>query len=75
MNKHSKNTHITPEKLANPLTVGQYLILQGKRQELDGMRFELSQIKLRQNRQAGWIVLLLICVMVLMIAMLFVLTV
>lgn len=75
MSKHSKNTHITPTKLANPLTVGEWLILQGKRQELDGMRFELSQIKLRQNPQAGWIVLLLICVMALMIAVLFVLTV
>lgn len=69
-----QNTHITPEKLANPLTVGQYLILQGKRQELDGMSFDISNIKRRQDRQAGWIILLLICVMVLMVAMLFVLT-
>ena len=74
MNQQSKNTHISPEKLANPLTVGQYLLLQGKRQELDCMRFDISNIKRRQDRQTLWILFLLVCVAVLMVSMLFVIT-
>lgn len=70
MNKQSQTL---AEKRQNPLSVGEYLWLQGKRQQLTSIELQLEYIKARQNRQAGWILLLIATVIVLASALLFVL--
>lgn len=58
---HPKDTHPA-------LSVSEYLWLQGKRQQLKTTELQLELIKARQNRQAGWIVLLILAVAVLSVA-------
>ena len=64
----------TPKDKHPALSASEYLWLQHEKKRLDKMEMDIVRMQYRQDRQAGWIILLLICMMVLMIAVLFALT-
>lgn len=69
------NTQNSKPKDKDPaLSASKYLWLQHEKKRLDKMEMDIVRMQYRQDRQAGWIILLLICMMVLMIAVLFALT-
>lgn len=66
MNTQTQKTH--PRDKHPTLSVHEYLWLECEKNRIEHFEKAIIKMQYRQDRQAGWIILLLICVMLLSVA-------